>query len=113
MPYDLFWHGKPSLYYNYLEAYEQSKKNEAESFIEKENFKAWLQGFYVDYALACNHPFAKEKGKYLQKPVEITKKEKSKENISQNELTNEEEQRAIAEFMAFGQLAEAINKKNK
>ena len=108
MPYDVFWHGDPMLYYNYLEAYEQRQKAKNEIFINQENFKAWLQGMYIDYALACNHPLAKQKKPYLDKPIEL-----KKPDIKESGLTEKQAQAAIAQFMAFGKLADAFNAQNK
>lgn len=100
------------MYSNYLEAYIQKQENEDKAFVHRENFKAWLQGFYVDIALSCNHPFATRKRPYLKKPIAIdNKKEELHEDTK--ELTKQEEQIAIAQFMAFGQFAEAFNKKRK
>lgn len=116
MPYDVFWHGDPMLYYNYLEAYEQRQKAKNEIFINQENFKAWLQGMYIDYALACNHPLAKQKKPYLDKPIELKKpdiEKEEKEEIKESGLTEKQEQAAIAQFMAFGKLADAFNAQNK
>lgn len=115
MPYDIFWHGDPAFYYNYLDAFEQVKKAEQEAFIDKENFKAWLQGVYIDYALAVNHPLAKQKKPYLEKPLELNKKkeEPKKEEINESGLTDSQEQAAIAQFMAFGKFADAFNAQRK
>ena len=97
MPYDLFWHGEPSLYYNYLDAYEQKLEDKEKAFVHKENWKAWLQGLYIDHALACNQLFKKQQ----------------EEIKDSDELTKVEEQQAIAQFMAFGQLVGAMNNKRK
>lgn len=115
MPYDLFWHGEPSLYFNYLDAYNKQRDDENEAFVHKENFKAWLQGYYVDCALACNHPFAKKKEPYLKEPIPMKdeKKEAKKEVERESGLTEKEEKEAIAQFMAFGQLVEVMNNKRK
>ncbi len=112
MPYELFWHGDPSLYYNYLDAYEQKMEDKDKAFVHKENFKAWLQGLYVDYALSCNPPLGR-KTQYLQKPLEFKDEEETKEANTSEELTSIEEQQAIAQFMAFGQLVEVMNNKRK
>lgn len=112
MPYDVFWHGEPSLYSNYLEAYEKKQKDEDKAFAHRENFKAWLNGFYMDIALSCNHPLAKQKKPYIEEPIKIGE-EKDEVHEDTEELTKQEEQAAIAQFMAFGQFAEAFNKKRK
>lgn len=114
MPYNLFWYGEPSLYYNYLDAYEQKLENEEKSFVHKENWKAWLQGLYIDYALAYNLPFSK-KQPYLKEPLKFDDKEdeRQEEVKDSDEMTKAEEQQAIAQFMAFGQLVEAMNSKRK
>lgn len=114
MPYDLFWHGEPSLYYNYLDAYEQKLEDKEKAFVHKENWKAWLQGLYIDYALACNPPLAK-KQPYFKEPLKFDDKEveEQEEVKDSDEMTKAEEQQAIAQFMAFGQLVEAMNNKRK
>lgn len=113
MPYDLFWHGNPILYSHYKEAYEKKQENEDKAFIHRENFKAWIQGFYVDIALSC-HPFGSKPHKYISEPIEIdTDKKEKVEETTNEELSKKEEATAMAQFMAFGQFAEAFNKKRK
>lgn len=111
MPYELFWHGKPSLYYNYLDAYNKKQKEENEMFINRENFKSWLQGYYVDVALKCNHPLAKKNPEYLKEPVSLDNKEES--SVNKEKSQDVEKSKAIAQFMAFGRYAEAFNKNFK
>ena len=112
MPYDLFWYGEPSLYYNYLDAYEQKQDNEDKAFAHRENFKAWLHGFYIDIALSC-HPVFGKPHKYISEPVKLNTEKEKEEEVTEEELTKKEEAAAVAQFMAFGQFAEAFNKKRK
>lgn len=107
MPYDLFWHGDPSLFFNYLDAYERRIKEE----YQKIDFTAWLHGFYIDYAFKVNHPFAKKAKKYLDKPIQA----ENKHSVSYQHLTDEEKEKfeeelAIAQFKQFGKYANMYNK---
>lgn len=118
MSYELFWHGEPSLYSIYLDAYNRKQKQDYEEFINRENFKAWLHGRYIDIALACNNPFAKSKKDYISQPIEFKLKDDPTGNEitdsdSSKELSKKEEEQAIAQFMAFGQVVSAFNKKRK
>ena len=107
MPYDLFWHGDPSIFFNYLDAYERNVKEE----YQKIDFTAWLHGFYIDYALKINHPFAKKAKKYLEKPIQSDKSTSTlSRNLTDEEKEKFEEELAIAQFKQFGKYANMYNK---
>lgn len=108
MPYELFWYGEPSLYYNYLDAHNQKLKEQYEASINQANFAAWLTGLYTCRAIEVNNPYAKEKREYPSEPIKLSEKESNEEDLAKRQ-----EQAAIAQFMAFGQVAELINKKRK
>lgn len=108
MTYDQFWLEDPYLFYMYLDAYEFKTKREAEAEIEKMNFNAWLHGFYIDIALAANHPLAKRKGKYIEKPIDL-KGKKVEETMSEEEIEEYEQAKALMEFNNFGRYAKAYN----
>lgn len=108
MPYELFWHGEPSLYYNYLDAYNQKLKNEYEASINQSNFMAWIMGIYTSRAIEIHNPYIKDKREYPHEPIKLNQKENNKEDS-----IKKQEQEAIAQFMAFGELAKAFNKNRK
>lgn len=111
MPYDLFWYGDPNLFLNYVEAYKKKNEDTYKATIDRMNFEAWLHGFYIDIALACNHPLAKKKHKYIDKPIDITEKDKEQHTEKTEEQIDKETQQAISVFYQFGQLANAMNRK--
>lgn len=108
MPYELFWHGEPSLYYNYLDAHNQKLKEQYEASINQANFAAWLAGIYTCRAIEVHNPYVKEKREYPSEPIKLSEKESNEEDLAKRQ-----EQAAIAQFMAFGELAKAFNKNRK
>lgn len=108
MPYELFWHGKPSLYYNYLDAYNQKLKEQYEASINQANFVSWLTGFYTCRAIEVHNPYVKKKHEYPSEPIKLSEKQSNEEDS-----TKQQEQLAIAQFMAFGELAKVFNKNRK
>ena len=80
MTYDDYWNGDPWMCRAYRKAYEIKK--------DEFNANAWLQGFYnfVAVQTAVGNAF-RDKGKrphkYLEKPIEFHKKEKTVQEIRQ------------------------------
>lgn len=111
MPYELFWDGEPSLYYRYLNAYNRKIDNDIDEWMYKENYSSWLQGCYVYEAIARLPPLGKPK-EYLSKPYEINNKKSTDENKgdSSSDMTQKEEEEAVASFYAFGQYAQSVTK---
>ena len=109
-----FWDEDPSLYFNYIDAYNKIKTNEAEADVEKINFTAWLTGLYVDYALKINHPLANKAGDYLKEPIAMGDKKveevKHDNKYTEEELEKFEEQKMLRQFEQFGKYATAYNK---
>lgn len=108
-PHD-FWHEKPSLFFNYLDAYTKKQKERYDIDLAKINHQAWLHGWYIDYALKVNPAFGKS-GKYIDKPVEFKQNEENKlDNMSEEEREKFQEQMAISQFKQFGKLAKVYNR---
>lgn len=63
-----FWEDDPELYFAYLEAYNEQKKQE----LQEKNLLAYIQGEYFCLALAQNLQFTKSpKQIYPQKPFDL------------------------------------------
>lgn len=108
-PYE-FWHETPSLFYNYLDAYECKKQWEQESEFNKMNFNAWLNGLYILKARIASPPLGKGSA-YPDKPIEFnTNEQKKVDNMTEEERRNYEIEIAKAQFEAFGKYANAYNK---
>lgn len=106
-----FWDDDPSLFFNYLDAFEQKRETEMKIELEKINFTAWLNGVYIDYALAVNNPLAKRKGKYLEKPYNFNNIETEvKTEEAEEERKKQEEAIALKQFYQFGRYAKMYNK---
>lgn len=70
MPLQEFWNEDPDLLWVYRTSYMQKKEIE----IELKNYEAWLYGMY-NY-IAIGNAFSKN-GKYLNKPIELNKKQEN------------------------------------
>lgn len=66
--YELFWQLTPRKLEPFVEAYKQKTELETETFREKTNFAAWLQGIYFARAIAAN--FSKNT-KYFDEPISL------------------------------------------
>ena len=104
-PYE-FWHCDSSLYYNYLDAYEDKQKQEMNQL----DFLAWKQGLYVLRAIAVNNPLVKDSEPYPNEPDFIKENNKKKNTVSEEERLEFEQQIALAQFEQFGRYAELYNK---
>lgn len=63
-----FWDDDPELYFSYLEAYNEQKKQE----LEEKNLIAYIQGSYFNLAIAQNLQFSKTpKRIYPDKPFDL------------------------------------------
>lgn len=63
-----FWDEDPELYFAYLEAYNEQKKNE----FEEKNLLAYMQGAYFNLAIAQNLQFSKSpKQIYPKEPFDL------------------------------------------
>lgn len=65
MSYDDFWYGKPEL----ATAYKKLHRLQA----EQTNQQLWLQGLYIQnaVAVAINNAFSKQKQKYIAEPIKL------------------------------------------
>ena len=78
---DQFWNDDPELYFAYLEAYNEQKKNE----LEEKNLLAYLQGVYFNLAIAQNLQFSKSpKQIYPKEPFNLGIKEEHKVSIEES-----------------------------
>lgn len=65
---DQFWNDDPELYFSYLEAYNERKKQE----LEERNLFAYIQGAYFNLALQHNLQFSKTPKKiFPDKPFDL------------------------------------------
>jgi hypothetical protein len=87
MSYELYWDGRPELVIPYRKADILRQK--------RENNNAWLQGAYIQVAVAST---LDKKAKYPKKPLEVVAPYESK----QNGLTAKQE-KAKASMMAWAQ----------
>lgn len=62
MPYELFWHGPLSAFFQYRAAYLIKEKEKT----EEQNRVAWLNGVYISQAVAS---VLSEKSKYPDEPI--------------------------------------------
>ena len=65
MSYNEFWYGKPEL----ATAYRKLHRLQA----EQTNQQLWLQGLYIQnaVAVAINNAFSKQKLKYIKEPIQL------------------------------------------
>lgn len=106
---DQFWNETPSLFFNYLDAYERKQKETYEAEQQKINLAAWLHGIYVYRALRAAPVFGKG-SKYPEKPIGMKLTEN---NDSVSDQDKEEEMTlkiATAQMMEFEQYARLYNK---
>lgn len=103
-----FWDESPSLFFNYLHAYERRKKNEYEAEIEKMNLNAWLEGMYMCSALRANPVMGKGKP-YPEKPIELKKSDTHPETESAEKKAEERKKVAMAQMIQFEQYAKLYN----
>lgn len=97
MPYDLFWHGPLSAFFQYRAAYIMREKENQ----EQQNRLAWLNGVYVTHAVGV----ALGGGKYPKEPIKPQKQLTPEEQIKQEEMNaaiieHNEKMRAIKERKA-------------
>lgn len=104
-----FWDESPSLFFNYLHAYERRKKSEYEAEIEKMNLNAWLEGTYMCAALRANPVLGKRK-EYPKKPIELNKPKPDPEITSAEKKAEERRKVATAQMIQFEQYAKLYNK---
>lgn len=72
-----FWYEEPYLLVSYLKAHEMKLKEEANEWKIKTNFKAWLEGLYIQNAIAS---VLSKNCRYPQKPFEMTDIEENPED---------------------------------
>lgn len=76
-----FWYEEPYLLISYAKSHELKLKDSAEEYKIKTNFNAWLEGVYIQNAIAS--VFSKN-SKYPQKPFDISEKEELQETDFKN-----------------------------
>lgn len=102
-----FWHDEPSLFFNYLDAYERKNKEKYEAEINKMNVYAWLQGIYTCAALRANPVMGRGK-KYPDKPIELNKPQP--ESLSEEQEMDMRTKTAMVQMMEFEKYAKLYNK---
>ena len=97
MPYDLFWHGPISAYFQYRAAhFKQLKEHE-----EDVNRVAWRNGAYITRAIAACMP--KSKVSYPEKPiVPLTPEQEERRQALEGQIAvHNEQMREIQEQAAI------------
>lgn len=80
MPLQEFWYDDPDLLWVYRNLYIQKMEQDIKLQQEMINYQAWLQGLYIQRAIASNF----SKGiNYLDKPIDFNIKPKTKQDIAQ------------------------------
>jgi len=80
MPLQEFWNDDPDLLWTYRNLYIQKMEQDIKLQKEIINYQAWLQGLYIQRAIASNL----SKGiKYFEKPIDFNTKPKTKQEIAQ------------------------------
>ncbi len=80
MPLQEFWNDDPDLLWTYRNLYVQKVEQDVKLQQEIINYQSWLQGLYIQRAIASN--FSKEI-KYFEKPIDFNEKPKTKQEIAQ------------------------------
>lgn len=70
--YNVFWQLTPRKLEPFIAAYRQKNEFEIESFREKANYTAWLQGLYVARAIAVN---LSKNTQYFNEPIDFQLKD--------------------------------------
>lgn len=92
-----FWHEDPYLLISYAKAHEIKMKEEAIEWKLKINFKAWLNGVYIQNAIAS--VFSKNHH-YPQKPFEmLDTEENSEDKLKSSEEAIKERSRIIHQML--------------
>lgn len=102
-----FWHDEPSLFFNYLEAYERKNKDRYEAEMQKMNVYAWLQGIYTCAALRANPVMGRGK-RYPEKPIAL--KEPEQKSLSEEQKDDVQMKTAMVQMMEFEKYAKLYNK---
>ena len=79
-----FWYDDPYLLFSYAKAYEIKLKDDVEEWKIKTNFKAWLEGIYIQNAISS--VFSKNH-QYPDSPFDLSS---SKESVEYNLQSSEE-----------------------
>lgn len=107
MPPDEFWHGKPSRFLSYVEAYRLRLEREEKMKAGTSDYQAWLIGAYVHTAVGVilSNSFGKgKKQKYLAEPISYTQRK------NKTKKAKEDEERQLKEqFLAFKHLTDVMN----
>lgn len=102
MPLQEFWYNDPDLLWVYRNLYLERIKQETEYKQQMLNYQAWLQGLYNYHAIASAFS---ENSTYLEKPIELNVKPKTKQE--QNlEIAQRIKERAIKGKMILQQRSE-------
>ncbi len=80
MPLQEFWNDDPDLLWTYRNSYMQKMEQDIKLQQEIINYQSWLQGLYIQKAIASN--FSKQV-KYFEKPIDFNEKPKTKQEIAQ------------------------------
>lgn len=80
--YDVFWKLTPRKLEPFIEAFKQKSEFEANSFRERTNFAAWLQGIYFAHAIAANFS---QNARYFDEPINLNGKENSELQVAKFE----------------------------
>lgn len=80
MPVQEFWNEEPDLLWVYRNFYVKKLKQNIKLQKEMINYQTWLQGLYNSYAIGS--VFSKNT-KYLETPIDLDAKPKTKQEIAQ------------------------------
>lgn len=107
MPSEEFWHGKPSRFHSYVEAYRLRLEREEKIQSSLIDYQSWLTGLYVHNALGVvlGNAFSKgKKSKYVAEPISFTQRKQNTRKAQE-----EQEKELERQFLAFKQLTDAMN----
>ncbi len=91
-----FWYEDPYLLEVYSKSYEMKLKDSAEQWKIKTNFKAWLQGVYIQNAVAS---VLSKNARYPSKPFDISKSG-SDDNVKNSEDFIKERSKEIDKMLS-------------
>jgi hypothetical protein len=109
MPYDVFWYGKPDLFFSYIEAAFRKVQREEKTKAYAVDYQAWLNGLYCyeGFSVVLANAFKKgARAKYSKEPMSITNYKKEKASA-----TAERDKRLRAQYLGFKTYAEAMNRR--
>lgn len=89
IPSDIYWNGSPSEVVPYIEAFKLKEKRETQLMI----YQSWLNGFYVNLALASNNAWTKQRPPYPKYPLGLEdefKQQEAKKQVLMKDNTDDD-----------------------